>query len=65
MLNACTIFAQTPVYEKDLHPQGNHLHQRQGGRSLWQTDAGGDEQEKNNQNLENWYFCTHKSILLP
>ncbi len=36
MLNACTIFAQTPVYDKDLHSQGNHLHQRQGGGSLFQ-----------------------------
>ena len=31
------------VYGKEQHPQGNHLHQRQGGRSLGQADTGGNE----------------------
>ena len=49
MLNACTIFAQTPVYDKDLHSQGNHLHQRQGGGVLWQTDAVRNERKRKKQ----------------
>ena len=31
------------VYGKDRHPQGNHLHQRQGGGGLRQADTGGNE----------------------
>ena len=30
----CTIFAKTSSYGKKQHPQGNHLHQRQGGGCL-------------------------------
>ena len=31
------------VYGKEQHPQGNHLHQRQGGGSSRQADTGGNE----------------------
>ena len=31
------------VYGKEQHPQGNHLHQRQGGGSLRQADTRRDE----------------------
>ena len=31
------------VYSKEQHPQGNHLHQRQGGGGLRQADTGGNE----------------------
>ena len=31
------------VYDKEQHPQGNHLHQRQGGGGLRQADTGGNE----------------------
>ena len=31
------------VYGKEQHPQGNHLHQRQGGGGLRQADTGGNE----------------------
>ena len=34
------------VYGKEQHPQGNHLHQRQGGRSLGQADTFRDEQAR-------------------
>ena len=30
-------------YGKEQHPQGNHLHQRQGGGGLRQADSGGNE----------------------
>jgi len=34
------------VYGKEQHPQGNHLHQRQGGGSLRQADTFRDEQAR-------------------
>lgn len=34
---------QNISYGKVKHPQGNHLHKRQGGRSLRQANPGGDK----------------------
>ena len=34
---------QNISYGKEQHPQGNHLHQRQGGGGLRQADTGGNE----------------------
>ena len=34
------------VYGKEQHPQGNHLHQRQGGGGLRQADSFREEQAR-------------------
>ena len=46
MTDDCAIFAKTSVYGKDQHPQGNHLHQRQGSGGLRQADTFRDEQAR-------------------
>ena len=37
---------QTTCYGKKQYPQGNHLHQRQGGGGLRQADSFRDEQAR-------------------
>ena len=39
------LLLKTTGFGKEQHPQGNHLHQRQGGGGLRQANTGGNEHQ--------------------
>ena len=54
---------QNISYGKEQHPQGNHLHQWQGGGSLRQANTGEDEKKTIEKQIEEFFVNLYSSNL--